>query len=177
MTQRMFEIIRWAFMKLNNGRGIKSRGIPKLKRGVEIKSKGSSIYLGKSFNAQTNTHFVAVNGGDLMIGDHVSFNRNCIVICRGAITIGDRCTFGPNVCIYDHNHKFDLEGVKGLLKAGEIVIGKSYWISAGVIILKDTHIGDGCVIGAGAVVKGVIPEHSVVTSDRTLKITPIKERP
>ena len=31
------------------------------------------------------------------------------------------------------------------------------------MILRNTHIGDGCVIGAGVVVKGDIPPHSIVT--------------
>ena len=30
-------------------------------------------------------------------------------------------------------------------------------------ILRNTHMGEGCVIGAGAVIKGDIPAHSIVT--------------
>lgn len=61
-------------------------------------------------------------------------------------------------------------------KHGAVVIEKGCWIASNVIILRNTHIGEGCVIGAGACVKGVIPPHSLVTSDRELNIVPIEKR-
>lgn len=82
--------------------------------------------------------------------------------------------FGPNVCVFDHNHKFDMEGVKPEYSSGAIHIGKKCWIGSGAIILKGTTIGDGCVIGAGTVVSGNIPAHSLVTSNRDMLIQPIR---
>lgn len=79
--------------------------------------------------------------------------------------------FGPNVCIYDHDHKYDAEGFKEGYRTGAIVIEDHCWIGANVTILRGTHIGEGCVIGAGAILKGDIPEHSLVTPNRELIIT------
>ena len=47
-----------------------------------------------------------VDGGDIVIGDHVFFNHNCSVTSREDIQIGENCIFGENVDIYDHNHRF-----------------------------------------------------------------------
>lgn len=117
-----------------------------------------------------------VRGGVLTIGNNVSFNRNCILICRKEIAIGDNVIFGPGVTIYDHDHIFTDEGIQPGYKLGSVIIEKGCWVAANVTILRNTHIGEGCVIGAGAVVKGDIPPHSLVTSDRKMNIVPIEKR-
>ena len=57
-----------------------------------------------------------------------------------------------------------------------ITIEDNCWIGANATILRGTHIGEGCVIGAGTVVKGEIPPHSIVTSNREMVIKPIKDK-
>ncbi len=79
----------------------------------------------------------------------------------------------PNVLIHDYDPKIGLEGIKSGCNTAPVVIEKSCWIGAGVIILRGTHIGEDCVIGTGRTAKGNIPPHSLVTSDRSLTITPI----
>ena len=78
--------------------------------------------------------------------------------------------------IYDHDHKFGPEGIRPGYNTAPVVIENDCWIGAGVTILRGTHIGEGCVIGAGSIVKGEIPPHSLVTSDRQLTIVPIEAR-
>lgn len=41
-------------------------------------------------------------------------------------------------------------------------IGHDVWFGAGVIVCRNVHVGDGCVIGAGAVITKDIPPYSVV---------------
>ena len=78
--------------------------------------------------------------------------------------------------IYDHDHKFGEDGIRSGYNTAPVMIEKNCWIGAGVIILRGTHIGEGSVIGAGCVVKGEIPPHSLVTADRSLSINPIKSK-
>lgn len=140
-----------------------------------IISENGEMSLGKNVRFQKNVSLTSVGGG-LHVGDNVSFNRNCIVICRKKISIGDNVIFGPGVTIYDHDHVFSYQGIGQGFRHGEVVIENGCWIAANVTILRNTHIGEGCVIGAGAVVKGNIPPHSLVTSDRSMNIVPIEER-
>ena len=138
---------------------------------ITIVNKGK-INIGKAYFFD-NCSLSAVNG-ILTIGSNVFFNRNNIIVCHCNITIADNCRFGPNVAIYDHNHKFDKSKVYGSeFSTGSIVIENGCWIGAGCIILRNTHIGEGSVIGAGCIVKGNIPPHSLVTSSRELEIIPI----
>jgi acetyltransferase-like isoleucine patch superfamily enzyme len=122
-----------------------------------------------------NALLAASYGGHLIIGKSVQINRNCILVSKKSITIGNGCSIGPNVCIYDHDHAFGKQGkIPGKFKVGEIVIGNNCWIGTSVIILRDTKIGDNCVIGAGAVIQGNIPSYSLVTADRKLAIIPLR---
>lgn len=57
-----------------------------------------------------------------------------------------------------------------------MVIGNGTWVGANVTILKGTVIGEKCVIGAGTVVSGMIPPHSIAKSGRELEIVPIEKR-
>lgn len=140
-----------------------------------IIEQGGHIDIGM-LSTNSNVHLSAI-GGNLSIGRDVFLNRNCIVICRKEITIGDNCIFGPNVVIYDHDHEFDIEGIRAnSYKAKPIVIEKGCWIGAGAIVLKGANIGEGSIIGAGVVVKGDVPPHSLVTMDRELKITKLEKR-
>jgi virginiamycin A acetyltransferase len=45
------------------------------------------------------------------------------------------------------------------------VIGNDVWIGQGARILPGACIGDGVIVGAGAVVQGVIPPYSVVVGN------------
>ena len=43
-----------------------------------------------------------------------------------------------------------------------ISVGNGSFIGAGVSLLPGTNIGKNCIIGAGSVVKGIIPDNSIV---------------
>lgn len=116
-----------------------------------------------------NNTFICANGGNIKLEKRVTINRNSILVSRKGIVIGEGTSIGPNVCVYDHDHKFDCNGFKkDEFKMGKIIIGKNVWIAANCCILKNTQIGDNCIIGAGTVVSGVIPPNSIVHSTREL---------
>lgn len=133
--------------------------------------KKSTVKVGKKLAVRKNSLIECKEGGRLVIGNHVFFNRECMVTCLYKIKIGDRCIFGPNVKIYDHDHGFKNHQVNmGAYSFGSVEIGADSWIGTGCIILRNTKIGKGCVIGAGSVVKGEIPDHTIVKPDRKLKV-------
>lgn len=113
--------------------------------------------------------------GSLKIGDKVYFNENMMISCKGKITIGDGCQFGPNVKIFDNNHKFDpFHGVLSEHSIGTVEIGEKCWIGTNVVLLKGAKIGRNSVIGAGCIINRDIPEASIVTQGRDLTIQRMK---
>jgi acetyltransferase-like isoleucine patch superfamily enzyme len=174
MLIKAISVIVQIALKLRYGKRLSMqnlRQIIRLSTKIHIGNNGF-ISIG-SINVLNNVH-ISCSSGELSIGNCVSFNRNCIIVCRKKIQIGDNCQFGPNVCIYDHDHLYNENGVsQDQFKCSDIVIGKGCWIGAGCIILRGTHIGENTVIEAGMVVKGNVPANSVVMSSRESRIIPL----
>jgi maltose O-acetyltransferase len=97
-------------------------------------------------------------GSNMMIGEKVFFNFNCVVLDVMQVTIGSRSLFGPNVQIYTATHPLNYkERATGLEFARPITIGEDVWVGGSVVICPGVTIGDRCVIGAGSVVTKDIP--------------------
>lgn len=176
MISRILGCFNKILYKIRFGKAVSFMGIPKFVSHMQIYVKSGTVKIGKHFTMKQGVYIAALGGGVIKIGDNVSLNRNCILVCHDNITIGDNCAVGPNVLFYDHDHKFGENGIEEGFKTAPVVIEKNCWIGAGVTILRGTHVGEGSVIGAGSVVSGEIPPHSIVTSNRELNIAQIKNK-
>jgi acetyltransferase-like isoleucine patch superfamily enzyme len=120
--------------------------------------EGGTITIGRRVQFREGCEVWAL-GGDISIGTNVFFNRFCQVISRGGIEIGSDCLFGPNVGVYDHDHRFDDAGQPIWAQAHRVApvsIGSNVWIGANVVITAGVRIGDRAVIGANSVVTGEV---------------------
>ena len=104
--------------------------------------------------------------GAIAIGKNVSFNSGVVLSSdHGHIEIGDDVQVGMNTVLRAAGHSFDQSPDVPINQqghtSGAIVIGNDVWIGANVTILPNAHIHDHCVIGAGAVVSGTIPQGRV----------------
>lgn len=170
---------RFKKSKVRNSKITLIGSIPKLGKYNEISVASSATMKLGCIRTEKNVLLASAGNGHMLI-ENCFFNQNCVVVCRNDIHIENGCLFGPNVMVYDHNHKFSYEGVSSSeFSIGHVHIGKNCWIGGGVTILKNTDIGDGCIIGAGAVVSGSIPSHSLVTcgGNRELIVKEIEVRP
>ncbi len=132
---------------------------------IKIKGQGR-IDLGKKISTRRNVEFNSNQGGMIKIGNGTFFNNNCIVASHEKIEIGEDCSFGPNVVIYDHDHDFKVHGGKKMekYKTSPIKIGNNVWIGANVIILRGVTIGDNSVIAAGTIVRENVRENVIYHS-------------
>lgn len=139
-------------------------------------SKNATIRVGKHMCALGRCRFLVRKGAKLKIGDEVGLNTNCIIACHESVSIGDGAEIGPNVCIYDHDHDFRCEGGirAGKYRTAPVTIGRNVWIGANSVILKGTTLGDNCVIAAGSVVRGNVPENTVYYLKHTPEMKPIE---
>lgn len=58
----------------------------------------------------------------------------------------------------------------GLLTLKKIVVGNNTFIGARSFLLPGTEIGDNCLIGAGSVVRGKIPDNSIVVGNPAIVV-------
>jgi acetyltransferase-like isoleucine patch superfamily enzyme len=99
------------------------------------------------------------------IGDRCNVGRGSSIAGRSRVTIEDDVITGPNVYITDHNHLYeDLDQPIGRqwLREAPVRVGAGSWLGAGVVVLPGADIGRHVTVGAGAVVRGVIPDCTVV---------------
>lgn len=139
---------------------------------------GKRIVFGKNVRFRKRFSIVIEKNGKLIIGDNCFFNNDCSINCINEIKIGSDSIFGEGVKIYDHNHVFNKSG---LIKSqgfstGKIVIGKNCWLGSNVVILKNTSIGDDCVIGAGVVFNEHLERGMIVKKSGDYYIEKIYDR-
>ncbi|HEX3539508.1 MAG TPA: acyltransferase [Acidimicrobiales bacterium] len=105
-------------------------------------------------------------GGPIVtIGQRCSIGRGTSIVGLRRIEIGDDVAIAPNVYITDHNHRYDDVSVPiaGQWPAQDPVrIGSGSWLGTGVIVLPGSDIGSHVTVAAGSVVRGVVPDRSVV---------------
>ena len=122
-------------------------------------AKAIAAECGKKVNIEHGAHFTP----GLRIGDRSGVGINCEI--NGPVTIGKDVMMGPEVVVYTSGHKFDDTDIpmmdQGFTETLPVEIGDDVWIGRRVIIMPGVKIGNGCVIGAGAVVTKDIPDYSV----------------
>ncbi len=97
-------------------------------------------------------------GTNILLGERVFFNFNCVVLDVCRVTIGDFTLFGPAVQIYTATHPLSTTRTAVPAKSGKpIEIGSDVWVGGGAIICPGVKIGSKSVIGAGSVVTKDIP--------------------
>lgn len=172
--KRLKVIIIFARKMVNRFKFIRFRNVNKkilcnARLGLRLKysPKAKLVLKGPCFNCEKNFRLYIRGNGEVQIGSGVYFNENGMIVCREFISIGDRCFFGPNVYICDHDHVFNEKGVSpDKFISSPVKIGNNTWVGANVIILKGSTIGDNCVIAAGSVITGHVPDNTIVIQKR-----------
>ena len=97
-------------------------------------------------------------------------------------TIGAFCSFAPNITITGSNHPLkyvtthpfiyckdfgrfidrDNFALQDKKKNGKVTIGNDVWIGQNAVILPSVSIGNGAIVGAGAIVTKDVPDYAVV---------------
>lgn len=115
---------------------------------------------GKDVNIEKQAYFTP----ELRIGDRSGVGIRCEM--NGPVTIGNDVMMGPEVVVYTRGHNYDRSDIpmmdQGMTEAEPVVIGNDVWIGRRAIIMPGVTIGDGSVIGAGAVVTKDVPPYAVV---------------
>lgn len=153
----MFELKLWINAIL--------KGIPG-RIGCRIRNLLLPYNYGSNVTIWENTHIDYPSR--LIVGNHVSINRNCVLNASGSIKIGNDVLIGPNVIIYSQNHNYKKKDIPIRLQGytrKEVVIGDNVWIGANTIILPGVTIGRNSIVGANSLVNKDVPENTLVAGN------------
>ncbi len=102
---------------------------------------------------------------NLIMHDNSEIERNCFILAKAKIEIGENSTLAYGVSIITgadpNGPKNKLSKLYPPLKA-LVVIGNDCWIGANAIILPGVTIGDCVMVAAGSVVNRDIPSNVLV---------------
>ncbi len=171
-------------MRVKYGKGLLLKGCPLIfnKKGA-IMSIGENVTIKSSFLSNLvglySRTIICTRTPEarIVIGDGVGIS-GATIYARSSITLGENTCIGGNVKILDNDfHPIEWETRNRLMQSKigpdendiiptkPISIGKNCFIGCNAIILKGTDLGDGCVVGAGAVVCGKFPPNSVIAGN------------
>lgn len=144
----------------------RSHIINTLRNGVVI---GKNCTIGRSqyrCHAGMSFYTTLMNDGKnshIFIGDNCRIN-GAYIHAQDFIEIGDNCVIASGINIIDSNgHNVNSENrTAGKDIPKGIKIGNNVWIVVNAIILKDSRIGDNCVVAAGSIVKGVFEPTPII---------------
>ena len=182
MNSNWYKLVMKA-SKVRFGKNLLLKGCPFIynKKGAEL-TIGNNVTVKSSFLSNlvglySRTIIVTrAPGAYIRIGDNVGMS-GVTIYARKGIEIGENTAIGGNTKILDNDfHPIEAEtrnkllmdrngGDSDLIPAKPIKIGKNCFIGCNAIILKGTELGDGCVVGAGAVVSGKFEPDSVIVGN------------
>jgi virginiamycin A acetyltransferase len=130
---------------------------------VEVGRKAVLDYCQVSANTRVSIGAYSVLSGPIRI-----------VADLQSVSIGKFCSLAPDVTVWESLHNmgrastflilrgmFDENSFSDSISKGAIRIGNDVWIGTKAVVLSGVEIGDGAVIGAGAVVTKNVPPYCV----------------
>jgi acetyltransferase-like isoleucine patch superfamily enzyme len=103
-------------------------------------------------------------GAGLQMGNNSAIDAYSFIGAAGTVLIGENVIMGQHVSFHAENHNYDRTDIpikhQGTRRRG-IVVEDDCWVGSNTTFLDGSHVGRGCVIAAGSIVRGEIPPYSV----------------
>jgi acetyltransferase-like isoleucine patch superfamily enzyme len=104
-------------------------------------------------------------GGRLQIGDRVGMS-NSTIVCMRSVRVEDDALLGGGTQVFDTDfHALDAEersrGPRPPVRSAPVIIRSRSFVGGHCILLKGSTVGEGAVLGAGSVLRSVVPDGQV----------------
>lgn len=108
-------------------------------------------------------------GGRLQIGDRVGLS-NSTIVCMSSVQIEDEVLVGGGSQVFDTDfHPLDAEervhAPHPKARTAPVVIRRRAFVGGHCILLKGSMVGEGAVLGAGSVLRCVVPDAEIWTGN------------
>ncbi len=93
--------------------------------------------------------------GKLRVGDHTNFGAHCLIYAVNELTIGCDTLFAAQCYVGGSMYYFDNPDIPPIQQgsyAKGVRIGDGCWLGANVKVMDGAQVGDGVILGTGAVV-------------------------
>lgn len=125
--------------------------------------KATGIRIGNHVSVLENV-LINANRGHVAIGDHGWIGPGSIIYGNGGVDIGSDVMIASHCVINTVSHhasRDDIPMNRQGTYCDPVIIDDDVWIGTASVILQGVRIGQGSIIGAGAVVTRNIPPYSI----------------
>ena len=143
---------------------------------IEDSVRGSRIEISANVAIDSFVKIKPAGGtGDVFIGEGSVINSGCVLYTGNGIRMGRGVAVAANCTFAPVNHEYDRKDMtitkQGFRPSkGGIVIGDDVWIGANCVILDGAQIGEGCVVAAGSIVRGVLEAYAIYGGNPLAKL-------
>ncbi len=119
---------------------------------------GNNVYIG---------HYTILKGyykNTMVIGDYTWIGQQCFFHSAGGLRIGREVGIGPKVTILTSQHQTSNRSLPvyfSPIEFSEVELGDGCDIGAGAVLIPGANIGRGAIVGAGAVVNKNVPPYEI----------------
>ncbi len=125
--------------------------------------KNSKSKIGSSVSVGPGVNIIVKDNAKLSIGDNTYFTSDMHIEVVNELSIGKDCAISWGVTIIDDDHHQLISNSKGnSVEKNSVEIGNKVWIGCNATILKNTVIGNNCIIAANSLVKGTFPDNCLI---------------
>ena len=145
-----------------------------------IKDSRGKIFLNKLNNGKvvfsgnakfSNGIVIYVNKGIIEFGINFSCNKNCFISSDYKVKFGNEVLLGWNVNIRDSDgHEIIYLNENEKKKEKDVEIGNHVWICSNVDILKNSKIGNDCIVGYKSLVTNIMVDNNKLIAGIPAKI-------
>jgi len=121
---------------------------------INVSGNGNTVFIGH-FGRAFNTDIIVSNNSSVLVGDDASCNHARIIMDNSEVRLGYDSMLSDEIILQSS----DQHGIVDLScmaitnnRARMIDIGRHVWLGRRCLVMPDCRIGDGAIIGAGAVV-------------------------
>jgi virginiamycin A acetyltransferase len=144
---------------------------------IELSTRGTLMRIGARTMIDAFVKIKPAGGsGELVIGADCAINSGTVIYTGNGIRIGDAVLIAANCTLAPTNHQFS-DATKRIRdqgfqpSRGGIVIGNDVWLGANVVVLDGAMIGEGCIVAAGAIVRGELEPFSVYAGSPAKRVS------
>jgi acetyltransferase-like isoleucine patch superfamily enzyme len=108
----------------------------------------------------------AGGSGDVVIGKGSVINSGCVIYTGHGVTLGANVLIAANCTLAATNHEYrdptrPIREQGFMPSRGGILIEDDVWVGANCVLLDGAILRQGCVVGAGSVVRGALAADSI----------------
>lgn len=165
MINKFLYIFRF-LLKIKFNKRIKNSGFVVIQKNVQlIVEDGGVLIFDKNVTVKENSIIYVKKNAKITFGQDSSTGHHTEISANNYIEIGNDVIMGAYTYITDSNHGYKDKNIpirKEDMEIGSVKIGSNVWLGRGVMVLKDSVIGDNSIVAAGSVVTKKFIENKIL---------------